>query len=84
MSKNNYDALFKIRNNYLVYAEFDSLICEQTENKTLVIPQNYASSILGIEEGDGIKSLCCALEESDAGSGIYAPWWIYLGEGEDE
>ena len=76
-----YDAVFRIQSNYLVYAEFDSVVCTRLDEKKSQIPQNYAAALVDEESFSASSTFCAYLAQDN--DGRLVPEWVCISEGEE-
>ena len=77
VTNNKYDAVFEIDGNFITSVDFYMLVCDKTEENSVVMPQNYANAVLA--NGDGIfpfdSVFCPILAGDENNSKIKAVKW---------
>ncbi len=66
ITNNKYDAVFEIDGNSITSVDFYMLICDKTEENSVVMPQNYANAVLATGDYNfPLDSVFCPILVSD-------------------
>lgn len=78
VTQEEYDAVFKIRQNKLYYAEIPTVVCNVAEGEKLLIPQKYSSVLVDGAIEDASVTYCPILVNDDGNEGIYSVNWAVI------
>ena len=82
VSEQDYDAVFEISGNYLVYAKFYAFKCKSVDESSVCLNQNYVNSLFG--ESSSEKYIYYPLLRQEDDSNKYYVNWARFSEGDGE